>query len=139
MRITLKWSFHLTSYAQQRPNVLGRTVPERWLKGYNDRAYWPCTDVGDFLKPGNRWPRWLQPTVGYSGTEMGYNDKGTNAIIGLRLYRELYLSLDVDLRRIPTRSVLLKRVFYALSIFRPPAPALEYNGRNGFRLHGLCY
>ena len=52
VRITLKWSFHLTSYAQQRPNVLGRTVPERWLKGYNDRAYWPCTDVGDFLKPG---------------------------------------------------------------------------------------
>ena len=73
--------------------------------------------------------------MGYSGTEMGYNDEGTNAIIGLRLY----LSLDVDLRRIPTRSVLLKRVFYALSIFRPLALALEYNGRNGFRLHGLCY
>ena len=63
-----------------------------------------------------------------------YNDAGTNAAKGLRPYRQFYLSLDVDLRRIPTRSVLLKRVFYALSIFHLPAPALEYNAAQRFRL-----
>ena len=137
VRIMPKWSFHLTGYAQQRPNVLGRTVPERLLKDYNGQTYWLCTDVGAFLKPGNRWPRWLQPAVGYGGQDMVYNDDGTNAAAGLRPYRQFYLSVDVDLRRIPTRSVLLKRVFYTLSIFHLPAPALEYNGRNGFRFHGL--
>jgi len=112
-------------------------VPERWLKDYNGQTYWLCTDVGAFLKPDNRWPRWLQPAVGYGGQDMVYNDDGTNAAAGLRPYRQFYLSLDVDLRRIPTRSALLKRVFYTLSIFHLPAPALEFNGRNGFQFHGL--
>lgn len=137
VRIMPKWSFHLTSYAALRPNVLGRNVPERWLKDYNGQTYWLCTDVGAFLKPGNRWPRWLQPAVGYGGQDMVYNDDGTNAAKGLRPYRQFYLSLDVDLRRIPTRSPLLKKVFYTLSIFHLPAPALEYNPRNGFGFHGL--
>ena len=137
VRIMPKWSFRLTGYAARRPNVLGTSVPERWLKDYNGQTYWLCTDVGAFLKPGNRWPRWLQPAVGYGGEDLVYNDAGVNAANGLRPYRQYYLSLDVDLRRIPTRSVLLRRVFYALSIFHLPAPALEYNGRNGFRFHGL--
>ena len=139
VRIMPKWSFHLTSYAAMRPNVLGSNVPERWLKDYNGQTYWLCTDVGAFLKPGNRWPRWLQPAVGYGGQNMVYNDDVRNAAEGLRPYRQFYLSLDVDLRRIPTRSVVLKRVFYALSIFHLPAPALEYNPRNGFGFHGLYY
>ncbi|MBH8557354.1 DUF2279 domain-containing protein [Hymenobacter negativus] len=137
VRIMPKWSFHLTSYAKMRPNVLGSTVPERLLKDYNGQTYWLCADVGAFLKPGNRWPRWLQPAFGYGGQDMVYNDDGTNAARGLRPYRQFYLSLDVDLRRIPTHSVLLKRVFYTLSIFHLPAPALEYNPRNGFGFHGL--
>ena len=136
VRLMPKWSFHLTGYAPRRPNVLGSNVPERWLKDYNGQTYWLCADVGAFLKPGNRWPRWLQPALGYGGEEMVYNDD-RNAALGLRPYRQYYLSLDVDLRRIPTRSVLLKRVFYTLSIFHLPAPALEFNGRNGFQFHGL--
>jgi hypothetical protein len=137
VRIMPKWSFRLSPYARLRPNVLGRSVPERWLKDYNGQTYWLCTDVGAFLKPGNRWPRWLQPAIGYGGQEMVYNDEATNRALGLRSYRQYYLSLDVDLRRIPTRSAFLKKVFYTLSIFHLPAPALEYNGRNGFRFHGL--
>jgi hypothetical protein len=137
VRLMPKVSFHLTSYAQQRPNVLGSTVAERLLKDYNGQTYWLAADVGAFLKSGSRWPRWLQPAVGYAGKEMVYNDDGTNAQVGLRPYRQLFLSLDVDLRRIPTRSVVLKRVFYAFSIFHLPAPALEYNGRSGFSFHPL--
>lgn len=33
-----KVSFHLTGYARQRPNVLGRTVAERLLKDYNGQT-----------------------------------------------------------------------------------------------------
>ena len=137
VRIMPKVSFHLTGYAAQRPNVLGRTAAERLLKDYNGQTYWLCTDVGAFLKPGNRWPRWLQPAIGYGGEDMVYNDHGTNAAASLRPYRQFYLSLDVDLRRIPTRSVLLRRVFYTLSIVHLPAPALEFNQRNGFQFHGF--
>ena len=38
-RIIPKWSFQLTGYAQQRPNVLSSNVPERWLKDYNGQTY----------------------------------------------------------------------------------------------------
>ena len=62
-----------------------------------------------------------------------------DAAQGLRPYRQYYLSFDVDLRRIPTRSKFLRRSFYALSIIHLPAPALELNGRGNWRLHGLYY
>ena len=93
--------------------------------------------MGAFLKLGNRWPRWLQPAVGYGGEGMIYNNDGTNAVAGLHAYRQFYLSLDVDLRRIPTRSVLLRRVLYALSVIYLPSPALEYSQRNGFQFHSF--
>jgi len=139
VRIMPKISFHTTRYAALRPNVLGRSFAERLLKDYNGQTYWLATDVGAFLPAGNRWPRWLQPAVGYGAQEMVYNDDGTNAAVGLHAYRQFYLSLDVDLRRIPTRSKVLRRVFYVFSIFHLPAPALEYNPRRGFVVHGLYY
>lgn len=141
VRLMPKFSFHLTAYAARRPNVLGRTVAERFLKDYNGQTYWLCADVGAFLSlpPGSRYPRWLQPALGYGGQDMVYNDDGTNAAAGLRPYRQFYLSLDVDLRRIPTRHVWLRRVFYTLSIFHLPAPALEVNGRGQVVFHPLYF
>jgi hypothetical protein len=139
VRIMPKVSFHLSPYAQRRPNALGSNFPERLLKDYNGQTYWLCTDVGAFLKPGSRWPRWLQPALGYGAEEIVYNDAGVNATQGLRPHRQFYLSFDVDLRRIPTRSKLLKKSFYVLSIIHLPAPALELNGRGSWRFHGLYY
>ena len=139
IRLMPKLSFRLTPYAAQRPNVLGRNLPERLLKDYNGQTYWLCADVQAFSARPLPWPRWLQPALGYGGHELVYNDDGTNAAAGLRPYRQFYLSLDVDLRRIPTRSPVLKKVFYALSIFHLPAPALEYNGRQGLVGHWLTF
>lgn len=139
VRVTPKVSFRLTSYARQRPAVLGATVAERLLKDYNGQTYWLCTDVGAFLKPEHRWPRWLQLALGYGGQEMVYNDEGTSAAAGLRPYRQYFLSLDVDLRRIPTRHPWLRRVFYVVSIVHLPAPALEWNARQGLHGYALYY
>lgn len=139
VRIMPKVSFHLSPYAQRRPNALGSNFPERLLKDYNGQTYWLCTDVGAFLKSGNRWPRWLQPAVGYGAEEIVYNDDGVNAAQGLRPYRQYYLSFDVDLQRIPTRSKFLRTSFYVLSIIHLPAPALELNGRGNWSFHGLYY
>ncbi|WP_246455380.1 DUF2279 domain-containing protein [Hymenobacter citatus] len=139
VRIMPKVSFHTSRYAPMRPNVLGRSFAERLLKDYNGQTYWLAVDVGAFMPATSRWPRWLQPAVGYGAQQMVYNDADANAALGLRAYRQYYLSLDVDLRRIPTRSKLLRRVFYVASIFHLPAPALEYNSRRGLVLHGLYY
>ncbi|WP_245711775.1 YfiM family protein [Hymenobacter psychrophilus] len=139
VRIMPKLSFRTTRYADLRPNVLGRGLGEQFLKDYNGQTYWLAADVGAFMPASSRWPRWLQPALGYGAQQMVFNDPEANAALGLRSYRQFYFSLDVDLRRIPTRSKVLKKVFYALSIFHLPAPALEWNPRHGFRAHGLYW
>jgi hypothetical protein len=139
VRLMPKVSFRLTDYARQRPNVLGRTVAERLLKDYNGQTYWLCADVGAFLKTGSRWPRWLQPALGYGGQDMVYNESAASATAGLRPYRQYFFSLDVDLRRISTRHAWLRQVFYAASIVHLPAPALEWNGRQGWHGHSFYY
>ncbi|MCC2545309.1 YfiM family protein [Hymenobacter sp. BT175] len=139
VRIMPKYSFHTTRYAPLRPNVLGKTLAEQHLKDYNGQTYWLCADVAAWLRPESRWPKWLQPAVGYGAQQMVFNDPDANAALGLRSYRQYYLTLDVNLMRIPTRSKLLKRVFYVASIFHLPAPAVEYNSRQGLVFHGLYY
>ncbi|GAA3929811.1 DUF2279 domain-containing protein [Hymenobacter algoricola] len=139
VRLMPKYSFHTTRYAGLRPNVLGKSLGEQHLKDYNGQTYWLCADLAAWLNPESRWPKWLQPAVGYGAQQMVFNDAHANAALGLQAYRQYYLTFDVNLLRIPTRSKLLKRVFYVASIFHLPAPALEYNSRNGLRLHGLYY
>ncbi|WP_243650995.1 YfiM family protein [Hymenobacter gummosus] len=139
VRVMPKVSFRLTPYAAYRPNVLGKSFGERLLKDYNGQTYWLCTDVGAFLPESSRWPRWLQPALGYGAQQMVYNDPNTNRAAGLDNYRQYYLSVDIDLRRIPTRSKALRTVFYVASIFHLPAPALELNRKRGLVLHGLYY
>ena len=127
VRIRPKWSFHLTPYAARRPNVLGSTVPERFLKDYNGQTYWLAPDLGTFLKPGSRWPRWLSPTLGYGAEDLVYNDDGTNAAADLRPYRQFYLSLDVNLRQIPTPQRSAEAYFLHAQHFPParPGPGME--------------
>ncbi|MCB2379102.1 YfiM family protein [Hymenobacter sp. BT635] len=139
VRLMPKYSFHTTRYAKLRPNVLGKSLAEQHLKDYNGQTYWLCADLAAWLRPESKWPKWLQPAVGYGAQEMVFNDPDANAALGLRSYRQYYLSLDVNLRRIPTHSKLLKRVFYVASIFHLPAPALEYSSRRGLVLHGLYF
>jgi hypothetical protein len=139
VRLMPKVSFHRTRYAAYRPNVLGKSYGERLLKDYNGQTYWLCADVGAFLPQGSRWPRWLQPALGYGAQQMVYNDPATNRAAGLDAYRQYYFTVDIDLRRIPTRSKALRTVFYAASIFHLPAPALELNRKRGLVLHGLYY
>jgi len=139
VRLMPKYSFHTTRYARLRPNVLGKSLGEQYLKDYNGQTYWLCADLAAWLRPESRWPKWLQPAVGYGAQQMAYNDPAANAALGLRAYRQYYLTFDVNLMRIPTRSKLLKRVFYVASIFHLPAPALEYNSRRGLVMHGLYF
>ncbi|MBC7448153.1 MAG: DUF2279 domain-containing protein [Hymenobacteraceae bacterium] len=139
-RLWPKMGVHLTPFAKRRPNTLGANVPARLLKDYNGQTHWLTADIGAFLGSGTRWPRWLQIAVGYGAENLVYGAPEQNRAAGFRTVRQFYLGPDVHLMNVRTRSKVLRRLFYVLSIVRLPAPALEVRSTGGgIRLHGLYF
>jgi uncharacterized protein YfiM (DUF2279 family) len=136
VRIHPKFSFHPTSLAKQRPDVLGSGVSEI-LKNYNGQTFWLSVNVKKFL-PETRWPSWLNVAGGYGAENMFYARDSQNRNIGLNPYRQYYLSLDVDLTSIPVKSKFLKTVLKVINIVKIPAPAIEFS-KQGVRVHGLYF
>ncbi|MFC6999960.1 DUF2279 domain-containing protein [Rufibacter roseus] len=139
LRIVPKYSFHRTRYAAFRPNLLGNGLAEEMLKDYNGHTYWLSVDVAKFLPASSSYPKWLNVAPGYGAEEMVYNDPDSNRAAGFHAYRQYYLSVDLNWKAIPTQSKFLKSTFYVLSIFKFPAPALEYNRRQGWKAHALYF
>jgi hypothetical protein len=135
-RVTVKMTYWPKSYPAdltgRRNQLFGSSQMERILKDYNSQTYWFSANIASFVKePGI--PRWLNVAVGYGADGMygGRTNKWTDAEGAVHDYtnierrRKLYLSPDVDLTRISTRSKLLRSVFFVLNIVKVPAPALE--------------
>ena len=79
------------------------------------------------------FPKWLNVAFGYGAEGMTgavsnppYIDADGKPIVFER-YRQFYLSLDVDLTRIKTKSKLLKTVFNTIGFIKIPAPSIEFN------------
>jgi hypothetical protein len=136
VRIYPKFSFHSTALSRQRPEVLGRGASEI-IKNYNGQTIWLSASVSKFM-PQSRWPKWLNVAGGYGAEDMLYARDGQNDAVGLRPYRQYYLSLDVDLTAIPVKSRFLKSVLKVVNIIKVPAPAIEFS-RNGVRAHALYF
>ena len=132
-RIVLKYSFHQSEFSSYRPNLLGRNLQENLLKDYNGQTYWLSVNPASFMRTETKFPKWLNVAFGYGANGMTggnfnppYIDGNGNQIYFDR-YRQYYLSFDVDLTRIKTRSHFLKTVFYSIGYIKIPAPALEFN------------
>ena len=133
-RITPKFSFHQTKFASQRPETLGASFNEEILKDYNGQTYWLSFNVHSFTKDSFT-PKWLNVAIGYSGEGMLYgNDVEAikNDVIQ-NPYRQFYLSLDVDLTKISTKSHFLKTLFSVFNTIKIPAPTLQYDEYNGLK------
>ncbi len=140
-KIIPKFSFYPSDYAQLRPGTLGRTFGEQLVQDYNAQIYWfsfsPAT-----VFAWEKWPKWLCFSVGYSGEGMLGEFENPTTIRGesvehIERYRQYYLSMDLDLRKIPTKSGFLRGVFEVLNIVKIPAPAIEFNRINGVEFRPL--
>jgi hypothetical protein len=136
-RITPKFSFHTTQYAQYRPNVLGSSFAEQILKDYNGQTYWLSVNLHSFSK-GSKMPKWLNLAIGYGADGM-ITGRGINNELFLmskmERSRRFYLSLDVDLTKIDTKFPFLKTIFSVLNTLKIPAPTIEYSHHEGFKGH----
>jgi hypothetical protein len=114
------------------------------LKDYNGQTYWVSLAIASFLPKENKIPGWAALDFGYGSggmvgaiTNPAVNDANGNALTFQR-YRKYFVSLDVNLTKIPTKSPALKAAFGAVSFIKLPFPALEFS-RKKFHFHWLYF
>ncbi len=139
-RITLKYSFHQTKFAKLSPDKLGNGFLEELLKDYNGQTYWLSCNMYSFFK-NDHIPKWLNVALGYGAEGMLFANNQT--VIGVcankNRTRQFYVSLDIDLSRIETRSHVLRSVFDILNVIKVPFPTLEFTDKNDIKLHGIYF
>jgi len=126
IRIQPKFSFHYTSLSRVRPELLGSSRTESWLKDYNGQTYWLSFSPGSFFK-GSNWPLWLCISVGYGMHNMVSAQKSRSIEMGYVPYRQYYLSLDIDLTKIKSRRKFVRTIGFLVNSIKIPAPALEFS------------
>ncbi len=119
--------------------MLGKNLLEQSLKNYNGQTYWVSLDIKPWLSKENKFPAWLNVSFGYGAENMIYARKADNFRQGYETYRQYYLFADVNFTQIPTRSKLVRSLFFLLNTVKIPAPALEFNQRKGVMVRPLFF
>lgn len=143
-RFGLKFSYHGTIFPQYHPAELGSNLPQRILKDYNGQSYWLSVNIASFLPASSRFPRWFNLSVGYGAEGMTGAVRNPTEVDGrpipeFKRYRQFYFSFDTDLYRIDGLSPAAATLLSVNRTFKTPAPAIEWNGLNGWKFHPLYY
>lgn len=139
-RITLKYSFHRTGFAAQRPDKLGVGLLEESLKDYNGQTYWLSANLHSFFKQ-SKLPKWLNVAFGYGGEGLlaGTKAKQIELFGQHNRRRQYYLSLDVDLTKINTNSHILRTLFSIFNVVKVPLPTVEFTDKNDIKFHAIYF
>lgn len=144
-RVQLKFSFAKSGLAKYNPNLLGSTFNEQLLKDYNGQTYWISVNPSAFMKKETRFPKWLNICVGYAGYGMlGGHENNLLAqdpdgtVWAVERERRYFMSLDVDLTRLPIKNKFLKSVCSWFQLVKVPAPALQFSNK-GLKTYGIYY
>ena len=140
-RIIPKFSFSSTTYAAARPDVLGKSYQEQILKDYNGQTYWLSANIHSFAK-NSKIPKWLNVAVGYGAEGMITGDDvlvNTVFLPADHRYRQYFISLDVDMTKIPTKSHFLQTVFSIVNTIKIPAPTVEFTSDGKTKFHGIYF
>jgi hypothetical protein len=138
---------------QRAKELYGSSLPEILLKDYNAISGWASFNIASFLPEESKFPKWLNVAVGYGANNLyaGYDNTwvqdgktfdGKTFVVNpvdYPVYRQYYLSFDVDFTRIRTKSPLLKFVFSLANVFKMPSPTLEYNSLGKLKLHAVYF
>lgn len=137
-RVALKYSYHPTMYAPLRPDVLGKTYSEQFIKDYNGQTYWLSCNLRTFTGRKSNLPPWLAISFGYGANGMlgGYANPPA---LGLQRYRQFYLSPDIHFKKIRTNKIWLRTLLYSLDLIKCPMPTLEYNDQKQWRFFLLYF
>ncbi|WP_441764078.1 DUF2279 domain-containing protein [Flavobacterium sp. W22_SRS_FK3] len=134
-RITPKFSFHTTYYANRSPEKLGSSLSEQILKDYNGQTYWLSVNLHSFAKD-SKIPKWLNLAFGYGADGMltgNIENEIPFSSQNPEIFRQFYLSFDIDLTKISTKSHFFKTIFSVFNSIKIPAPTFEYSTNKGIK------
>lgn len=143
-RIQLKYSFQKSPYAQYRPELLGSSASETWLKDYNGQTYWASIKVASFLGEESFWPEFLCLALGHGADGMiGASsnplfDENDVPYPTFQRQRQWYLSLDVDLSVFASRRRIINALLNTFGFIKIPSPTLMYQN-NKFTFYPIYF
>ena len=138
-----------TTLANRAYDLFGETTLERFLKDYNKQTIWASVNVYSFIRnKETKFPKWLNVAIGYGSNNMygGFENEWFEDDVFYKLddneyprYRQFFLSLDLDLTRIKTKSHFLKTLLFLLNTIKVPAPTVEFNTSGQVRFHAVYF
>ena len=149
-RIYVKYSFHPVSYSddqlnERAKNLYGSSLTETFLKDYNGQTYWLSLNLAPFFKNAEL-PDWLNLALGYSADGMFGGFKNQWVENGTEInrddiprIRQYYLSLDINLAKLETKSRFIKTLLSLLNHVKVPFTALSFDSKNGLQLHPIYF
>ncbi len=132
-KISMKYSFHETPYANARPEVMGNNLAQHVFKDYNGQTYWVCANPKSFLAL-KRWPVWLNISLGYGATGMygGVSNQGPGYDYSSTLRRrQWYIAPDINLEKLNVKRRWIKVGLKVLNAFKMPLPTLQITQGKG--------
>lgn len=137
-----------TTLEERITDLYGQSWPERFIKDYNGQTLWLSVNPHSFLPPTSRFPAWLNVALGYGAQNLygGFDNSWDIEDSTYELdpvlyprYHQFYLSFDVDLTKIKTKSRFLRMLLKGLNFVKIPAPALEFNDLGKVKFHPLHF
>jgi len=137
-RFLLKYAYHKSDYADINPKLLGENSLQNAIKDYNGQTYWLSANISSFLGNNAAFPKWLNIAFGYGADGMiGAFDNPSYYLA--KRERQYYLSLDIDLTRIKTKSKFANTLLGAFGFIKFPLPTIEFNEASGVKFYGLYF
>lgn len=140
-----------TSPNQRAIDLYGDNFATTFFKDYNEQTTWISANIHSFLpsRKTSKFPKWLNVAVGYGSNNLyggfsnNWEDEDGNQFQlseeSFPRYRQFYLSLDLELTKIPTKNRFLKALFGVVNWIKIPAPALELNTLGKVEFHPIYW
>lgn len=136
--VRLKFSYSPSGYSHYNPVELGETPIKSFFLDYNGHTYWVSGSISR-LTGIEAIPPWLCISLGHSAGGMTDREFNLPEYPDVERYRQYFLSVDVDFARMDIKNPYLRGFLYLVNVLKFPAPALEYNRMNGFRVRPLYF
>ncbi len=137
-RLLFKYSYHQSEYIDVANGNLGENIVDNAISDYNGQTYWISGNIASFLDEDTKFPKWLNVAVGYGADGLiGASENPSHLMIDRK--RQYYISLDLDLARIKTKSKLVNTVFKAFGFIKIPLPTIEFNEGGDVKFYTLYH